>query len=438
MTHQKTIKKEACVSGIGLHSGKEVEVVFKPAPPYSGISFVRVDLKEKPVVPADISKVIDAARRPRRTSIGIGEAEVHTVEHLMAALAGLEIDNLAIEISGDEIPGLDGSAVPFLNVLREAGVEEQNAERSYYRPKEPLWINENGSTILILPDSELKISYTLSYNHPLLDSQFFSFSLNPDNFKQELAPSRTFCLENEVAVLKEQGLGKGADYTNTVVIGEMGVVKNKVRFKNECVRHKVLDLLGDLYLLGCPLRGHVIALKSGHSLNIKLLQRIRSEQERTRQAGVIARHALSDATELDIEAIQKIIPHRYPFLLVDKILELEEDKRAVGIKNVTINDNFFAGHFPGRPIMPGVLIVEAMAQVAGVLMLHKSENYGKIAYFMSINNVKFRRTVVPGDQIRLEVEVTKLKSKTGQVHTKALVADKVVAEADLIFTLVEA
>lgn len=440
MEFQKTIKKETELKGIGLHTGRLTKVRFLPSPVNSGINFVRIDLPGRPIIPAHVSKIIDLAKSPRRTSIGNGEVEVHTIEHLMAALLGLGIDNIIIEIDGSEIPGLDGSALPFLEILEKAGIQEQTTPKKIFQLKEPIWIGNGGANIVVLPSSEFKVSYTLSYNHTYLKAQYLTFDICKETFIKEIAPSRTFCLEEEVETLRGQGLGKGADYENTLVIGENGIIKNKLRFEDEFARHKILDLLGDLYLLGCGLRAHVIAIKSGHPLNIRLLKRLGSQKEKFDEGGIRVTFSPPEGIDvpLDVSAIQKILPHRYPFLFVDKIIELEQDRWAVGIKNVTGNDYFFQGHFPDRPIMPGVLIIEAMAQVAGVLMLSKKENQGKLAYFMSIDNVKFRRTVVPGDQLRLEVEVVRLKSRTGQVHTRALVGSKIVAEADLMFALVEA
>lgn len=440
MEHQKTIKKEVKLEGFGLHTGEKVSIKFKPFLPNAGINFLRLDLPDHPIVNANLNNVIDVVQSPRRTSVGNGSVEIHTIEHVMAALSVLGIDNVIIEIDNTEIPGVDGSALPILEALEKAGIQEQDAIRKVFQVKEPIWIADGDASIVVLPSQEFKISYTLSYEHPYLRAQYLTFNINRDTFIKEIAPARTFCLEEEVEALKEQGLGRGADYENTVVVGDEGILKNKLRFEDEFARHKILDLIGDLYLLGCNIKGHVIAIKSGHPLNIKLIQKINNQRMRYLDGAIqtISSGLELDNLPLDIEGIQRILPHRYPFLFVDKIIEIDEDKRAVGIKNVSINDYFFQGHFPGRPVMPGVLIVEAMAQVAGVLMLSKRGNQGKLAYFMSIDNVKFRRTVVPGDQLRLEVEVVRLKSKTGQVHTKAFVDSKVVAEANLMFSLVDA
>jgi UDP-3-O-[3-hydroxymyristoyl] N-acetylglucosamine deacetylase / 3-hydroxyacyl-[acyl-carrier-protein] dehydratase len=435
MEFQKTINNSVTLSGIGLHTGQKVNVKFSAAPENNGVEFVRIDQNGKPRVKAHMSNLIE---RPRRTSIGIKNIEIHTIEHVMAALVGLGIDNIIIEMDAEELPGLDGSALPFLEVLKKAGVVEQKAQRKYFQPKEPLFMEEGDSSLMILPANEFRVSYTMSYPHPMLKSQYASFNFDAQVFEKELAPSRTFCLQKEAEELTRQGLGKGANYDNTVVVGDGEVVKNKLRFEDEFVRHKICDLIGDLYLLGHPIIGHVIGIKSGHPLNIKLLQKIKHLHDRQTLASIGTVSAdCNNIPPLNINDIHNILPHRYPFLLVDKILELKEDKYAVGIKNVTINEQFFNGHFPGRPVMPGVLIVEAMAQVVGVLLLSKSGNQGKRAYFMSIDKVKFRRMVLPGDQLRLEVSVLKLKSKVGQAYARALVDNKVVAEAVLMFTLGE-
>jgi UDP-3-O-[3-hydroxymyristoyl] N-acetylglucosamine deacetylase/3-hydroxyacyl-[acyl-carrier-protein] dehydratase len=272
----------------------------------------------------------------------------------------------------------------------------------------------------------------------MLKSEFMEIEIDSDTFSKDIASARTFCLEGEAQELRAQGFGKGANYENTLVVGEGGVIKNKLRFADEFIRHKILDLMGDLSLLGEPIKGHIIALRSGHSLNLKLVKKINEQKQKYSLGGIASvGYCPKEGEELDTEMIMRILPHRDPFLFVDRIVSLDKGKRAVGVKNVTINDYFFKGHFPGKPVMPGVLIVEAMAQVGGVMMLAPEENRGKLAFFMAIDNVKFRKTVIPGDQLVLEVEAVRIKSKTGQVHGKALVDGKVVAEADLMFALVE-
>lgn len=437
MDKQRTISKELSLKGIGLHTGNAVNLKFKPAEVNTGINFIRTDLLDRPVIKASIENLLPSSRAPRRTSLGKDSIEIHTIEHLMAALAGLGIDNLQIEIDNDEVPGLDGSSLKFLEILLDAGIREQENERQYYLVKEPIFVEEDNASIVCLPSQEFKISYTLNYNHPMLKVQFMELGINPDLFKMEIAPARTFCLEEESKELQNQGLGRGANYENTLVIGKRGVIKNKLRFQDEFIRHKILDLLGDLYLLGQPLRCHIIALRSGHSLNLKLVKKLDQQKQRYALGGVGINYQPKQGQELNREDIMKILPHRPPFLFVDRITSLEQGKSATGIKNLSLDDYFFKGHFPGRPIMPGVLIVEAMAQVGGVMMLSPEENRGKLAFFLSADNIKFRKTVLPGDELVLHVEAGRVKSKTGQVRAKALVNGKIVAEADLMFALVE-
>jgi len=334
---------------------------------------------------------------------------------------------------------MDGSSLSFTDAFNKAGIKEQDRERQYFSVREPLYVEEGDASIVVLPASEFKLSYTLNYNHPLLRSEFFSMAVKPESFKKEIAPARTFCLESEAGELQRKGFGQGANYENTLVVGEKGVVKNKLRFDDEFVRHKMLDLMGDLNLLGFPIKGHVVALKSGHSLNLKIAKKIFEQKKKSVSAGIPAPVSYEVLQEgaMDVTTIMKILPHREPFLFVDRITLLEKGKRCVGIKNVTINDYFFKGHFPGKPVMPGVIIVEAMAQVGGVMMLSPEENRGKLAFFMTMNNIKFRKTVVPGDQLVLEVVAGKIKSKTGQIFGKALVDGKVVCEAELMFALAD-
>ena len=431
---QKTIKKEVNLEGVGLHTGEKVKLTFLPAPPNSGVLFFREDISS--LVKADLYSVLSPENFPRRTSIGRDGVCIHTVEHLMAALSILGIDNIQINITGQEVPGMDGSARDFIEKIKEVGIVEQPAPKEYLVVREPLWVDEKDASIVILPSPHFRISYTLDYDNPAISTDFLDVVLDSEKDSSSLALARTFCLEEEVTPLLNMSLGKGANYTNTLVVSKRGIVENELRDEEEFVKHKILDLIGDLYLAG-PIKGHVIAFRSGHLLNIKLLTKLKAYKEKITSSGVgAATSFIPQKDSLDASEIMKILPHRYPFLLVDKIVYLEKGKKAIGIKNVTINDYFFQGHFPDRPIMPGVLIIEVMAQVGGVLMLSPPENRGKLAYFMAADNIKFRRTVEPGDQLVIEVVVGKVKSKTGQVHTKAFVENRVVAEADLMFALV--
>ncbi|MBU1998393.1 MAG: bifunctional UDP-3-O-[3-hydroxymyristoyl] N-acetylglucosamine deacetylase/3-hydroxyacyl-ACP dehydratase [Candidatus Omnitrophota bacterium] len=437
MEKQKTIKNQVSLEGIGLHSGNKVKVTFKPAACDSGIRFFRVDLPNRPEIRADFKYLVSGQGSLRCSSLSLDGTEIQTVEHLMASLLGLGIDNLIIELNKNELPGLDGSSRDFLLALEKAGVQEQDEARSCFTLREPVTVEENGAAIVALPCPELKISYTLNYDHHLLKEEFFELVVNADSFRNEISQARTFCLEKEAEELRRQGFGKGANHDNTLVVGDDGVVKNKLRYHNEFVRHKILDLVGDLYLFGMPVKAHIIALRSGHALNVKLLQKISQQRSRSTLASIALSKVSQEQKELDINEIMKILPHRQPFLLVDKIVSLKKGRYAKGIKNVTINDYFFEGHFPGKPVMPGVLVIEAMAQVAGVMMLASEENMGKIVYFMCINNAKFRKPVLPGDQLVFEVEVGKIRSRIGEASGKAWVEGKLVCEADLMFALTD-
>jgi UDP-3-O-[3-hydroxymyristoyl] N-acetylglucosamine deacetylase/3-hydroxyacyl-[acyl-carrier-protein] dehydratase len=440
MDNQKTISKEFQLKGIGLHTGNKVSATFKPGRIDGGINFIRVDLPEKPVIRVCAETVLSLSGSPRRSTVSNkAGVQIQTVEHVLASLNGLGIDNIDSEIDNNEGPAMDGSSLNFTEAVIASGIKEQEKERRYFVVREPIYVEEEGSVIMALPHPELKISYTLSYNHPLLKSQFLEISINSQTFKNELSGARTFCLESEAEELRSKGVGQGANYENTLVVGATGVLKNKLRYEDEFIRHKMLDLLGDLYVLGEPIKGHIIAIKSGHSQNMKLVKKIDLLRAKNLTAGIggVSKDYISDEGELDSPTIMKILPHRQPFLFVDRIIHLEKGKRAVGIKNVTINDYFFKGHFPGKPVMPGVIILEALAQVGGVMMLSSEENRGKLAYFMAADNVKFRKVVVPGDQLVMTVEAGKIKSRTGQVHAKAEVDGKVACEADFMFALAE-
>lgn len=405
-----------------------------PAEADAGVSFVRVDVPHKPRIRASADHI---GQRQRRTALEFGGAEVHTVEHLFAALSGLGIDNLTIEIDAPEVPGMDGSSMPFVESLQRAGIQDLKASRREFRLEEPIAIENGESTLFALPNdgNELTIEYTLDYRDngsTELPLQRLSVSISEENFREKIAPARTFCLASEAEQLRAAGLGLGANYQNTLVISEGRVLENELRFQDEFVRHKILDLVGDLFLLGRDLKARVFATRTGHRDNMELVRRL-TEKLHDREVKGIAQND----TGLDINEICRILPHRYPFLLIDRVIEIDGHSRAVGVKNVTINEPFFQGHWPGEPIMPGVLQIEAMAQLAGVLLLRKLENTEKTAVLLSIDRVKLRKAVTPGDQIRLEAETLKLKSKTGYVLTRAKVNERLVSEARMKFMLVD-
>lgn len=435
MNKQKTIKNKIILEGIGLHSGQQSKIEILPAPINTGIVFVRQDIGPQ-LIKADFHSIGSPEKFPRRTSIGANGVYIHTIEHLMAAFNILRVDNVQINIWGEEVPGLDGSAKDFVEKILAAGVCEQDAPVNFLVIKEPIWVEEGDASIVALPCLQLRMSYALKYDNPLIGSGYIDVVID-GNPQSDVFQARTFCLEEEVKTLLDTGMGKGANYDNTLVVSKSGVLKNKLRFPDEFVKHKILDLIGDLCLAG-PLKAHIVAVKGGHSLNIKLLEKLRRYKEKIVGAGIKSHTSFVPVTnQLSSEEIMQVLPHRYPFLLVDRIIDMEKFKRAVGIKNITINEPFFQGHFPGRPVMPGVLIIEAMAQVGGVLMLSGEENKGKLAYFMAADKARFRKTVVPGDQLVMEVIAGKMRSKTGVVYAKAFVDDKLVAEAELMFALVD-
>jgi len=432
---QRTLKAPVEFRGTGLHSGKEVKVVVRPAEAGTGVAFVRVDLDEHPVVRAVGANM---KARQRRTCLQDGKAEVYTCEHLLAALFALGVDNCSVEIDGEEVPGLDGAATEFFRALRDAGSVELRATRPIWAVKHPIYVRDGAASLVALPGSgKLTIEYHLDYqarnDGGAGARQIADFALSPESFEREIAPARTFVFAHEVEALRAAGLGKGATAQNTLVLGPDGPQANALRWDDELARHKILDLVGDLANAGVDLDAHIIATRSGHGLNMALVQRIQEEREREQDQG----EAPLDSG-LDIRQILKLLPHRYPFLLIDRVIELDGFQRAVAIKNVTINEPFFQGHWPEQPIMPGVLQLEAMAQLAGVLLLRKLENTGKLAVLWSIDKVKLRGAVVPGDQLRIEVETVRARPQLGHVRARSKVAGRLVAEAELKFTLVDA
>ncbi len=458
---QRTIKRKISMSGTGLHTGNPCTMTFKPAEPNTGIRIVRTDLPGKPWVQADIDHVTDLSRG---TTLEQGEAKVCTVEHVLASFAGLQLDNVIVELDNNEPPVGDGSAKPYVDKLLEAGLKRQEADKFYLEIDTPMAYSEPDRSVdlVVTPSDELRITFMIDYKNPALGTQYTSLVDLEKEFVEEFAPARTFCFLSEVEMLKEAGLIKGGGLQNAVVIydsdggqvevdrirkaldlkdkvfvGETGIINDiPLRFYNEPVRHKTLDLLGDLFLIGAPFKGHVLAARSGHKANVALAKKMRQLYKKKK---IASRYTSKKSAALfDIESILKIMPHRYPFLLIDRILDLEPDKRVVAIKNVTINEPFFQGHFPGHPIMPGVLILEAMAQAGGVLLLNAiAEPQTKVVYFMSIDKAKFRRPVGPGDQIRFELEMQAFRRGTCKMSGKSFVDDNLVASADFMAIIMD-
>jgi UDP-3-O-[3-hydroxymyristoyl] N-acetylglucosamine deacetylase/3-hydroxyacyl-[acyl-carrier-protein] dehydratase len=433
-SEQHTLAAPTGYSGVGIHTGAAGVVTVHPAPVNHGIVFRRVDLPGKPRVAVTPKNALYDAARGRRTILREGDVEVHTMEHLLAALLGLGIDNALVDLDSLEVPEPpDGSARPIVEMLRAAGVVPQGQNRRHIKVTRPVVFQAGAVELLAVPSDRLRVTFTIDYDHPMIGTQHLSIDVEPETFAREVAPARTFVLERDVAALRAQGLIRGGSLESAVVVGERGILNDEpLRFRDEFVRHKLLDLLGDLALLGAPLLGHVIATRSGHSTNVAFVHKLAKEiPHGGREAG-------TPPSRWEITAIMDIMPHRYPLLLVDRILELEEGKRVVGLKNVTINEPYFGGHFPGHPIMPAVLILEAMAQTGGVLLLSTVDDPGgKLVYFMGIDNAKFRRPVRPGDQLRLELTMVKLKNRICKMHGEAYVDGNLVAEADLMSTVVD-
>lgn len=420
--------------GPGLFSGETSTLTIGPAAASSGITFVREQDGKVATIPALVQNVLN---RPRRTCLRNGTLFVETVEHCMAALAGMGIDNAVVKVSGGgvgELPGGDGSSRSFVETIEEAGIIEQDAPLEPLIIRKPIQVSMDGATLAALPGPADRLEVIYDFEAPApVGRQTVSFRLGDDDFASQLAPARTFVFEEEAREMRSRGLGKHLSPKELLVISRDGPIDNAFRFGDECGRHKVLDLIGDLFLVGRPIRGRIVAYKSGHRLNHLLARKLLDQEENASRQTLLHRDAA-----MDIRRIQRILPHRYPMLMVDRVLEIVGDYKATGIKNVTFNDVFFQGHYPGTPIMPGVLIVEAMAQLGGLLLSTKLEHTGKLAVLLSMDKVKMRHPVVPGDQLLLEAIAVRVKSRTGHVRCKAFVEDKLACEADIKFMLVDA
>jgi UDP-3-O-[3-hydroxymyristoyl] N-acetylglucosamine deacetylase/3-hydroxyacyl-[acyl-carrier-protein] dehydratase len=431
---QHTIAESAEIDGRGLFTGEPVSLRFKPAPVDNGIWFSRSDTPSPVRIQAHVKNV---TKRARRTSLINGTASVETVEHCLAAVHGLGIDNLEVELHGPELPGGDGSSKVFTDALKQAGRIAQSVAVKPLIITQTVRVTDGDAELIATPgDTEaLNIIYDLDYDGKgPIPRQLFAVRVSPESFLDELSTARTFILEHEAEALRAAGYGKHLSYDDVVVIGADGaVVGNTFRFENECVRHKILDLVGDLFLAGRPVRGKIIARKSGHALNHELVRKLLEILETHELTSKLGREPF-----LDVRKIQRILPHRYPFLLVDRVIEMDGDRNIVALKNVSINEEFFQGHYPGQPIMPGVLIIEAMAQTAGLLLSQKLEHTGKVAVLLSMDAVKFRRPVLPGDQLILEARTLRVRSRTGHVQCSARVAEHSVAQAEIKFMLVDA
>jgi UDP-3-O-[3-hydroxymyristoyl] N-acetylglucosamine deacetylase/3-hydroxyacyl-[acyl-carrier-protein] dehydratase len=432
---QHTVGKTAGFSGTSLHTGEKVSIKLHPAPVDHGIKFKRKDLQDEPTIDAKIEnlKMVE-----RATTIGEGSVRVHTVEHVLAALSAMGVDNAIVEMDANEPPIGDGSAQPYVDVIKRAGVTPQDAPRSFFDVRDTMHVeSKTGALLVLLPDETFRVSCTQAGPNNRF-AQYLSMEITPAIFEREIAPARTFVFYEDVQPLMEKNLIKGGSLENAIVVrGEAVLSKEPLRFADEFVRHKILDIIGDLALVGRPIRGHVVAVKPGHAANAELARAVAREQSR-RSAMAAPRTIPTGDGCLDTDEVMQILPHRYPFLMVDRIIGFEADNKITGVKSITINEPFFQGHFPGHPVMPGVMQVEAMAQVASILLYKLAKTSSRVGYFMSADDVKFRKPVFPGDTIFIHAELTKARgNRLAKAKCYCVVNDAVVSEGELMFTFLD-
>lgn len=416
-------------------------MTFLPAPPNTGIRFRRVDLEGKPEIEARVENVSETNRS---TTLAKGNTRIHTVEHVLATFAGFGIDNAIVELDANEPPIGDGSAREYCKMVQSSGIVLQEARREVFTVATPIQFEMGETVMTLFPDESFKVSCTSSDRQGRF-TQFLMVEISPKTWERDLAHARTFCFFEEIEYLIKNGLIRGGSLENAVVIRDDAVLTTEpLRYPDEFVRHKILDILGDLALLGRPIQGHLLTVKPSHSANCEMVRRIVAQMRRPLSfappapapAPLSSDEASAAAGTMDCNAVMQLLPHRYPFLLVDRIVKVEGN-RIVGLKNVTLNEPHFQGHFPGHPIMPGVLQLEAMAQVAGIMMLREAGNSGQIAYFMSAEDVKWRKPVLPGDALMIEVELTKMRGKIGKAKGVCKVQGEIVSEAEVTFMLRE-
>jgi UDP-3-O-[3-hydroxymyristoyl] N-acetylglucosamine deacetylase/3-hydroxyacyl-[acyl-carrier-protein] dehydratase len=437
---QRTLSRPVTIKGNALHTGEPVTLTLRPAPANHGVVFRRIDLSGEPEIQPRVDHVTDLVRA---TTIQSGHAKIHTVEHVLSALSGCGVDNVVVEMNASEPPILDGSSRPFVNLIAEGEPVEQERDREYFTLDAAVSVTRGNSSIIAIPHDGLKISCT-SADDRGIHTQHLSLSIDPETYVSEVAPARTFTIYEDIEELLKLGKIRGGSLDCAVVIkGDKVMSKEPLRFKDEFVRHKILDIVGDITLLGMPLKAHIVATRPGHAINAELTKALFERMQERKKGGAKKKLAhrpspAEDVKTLDIRSILDVLPHRYPFVMIDRVIEMTGAEELVAIKNVTFNEPYFNGHFPGNPVMPGVLQLEAMAQAAGILVIRHNNWLPKPAFFMSADNVKFRRPVVPGDQLRIHAKLTKVRGgKIAVAEATCTVDGQVVSSADLMISILD-